>query len=913
MKEEMKKLQEYLYQEQWTRATFDTFSVNSFGTIDSLLERTTPEDKQAILELTETYLNNNKSSICALYIAGIIDLQQNSINDQHISNLIDASIEKNKWHIAEHLCMRVLDIKNSLKFLRKLDEVYAATQQNAKQIKIWEKIVTEDFEEADILVKLAQYKLETNAAREGKQDLRKALNRFLHQKKFPEIKSTWNLLLEKETETEIQNMNFFLYYILKIENSLGLDKTKELYISMLEKLPEDYDADVRIGILKNLLRIESENITFREQLVEEYKKKYKNHEKLEDFIRMTNLGQPWRNVQEAISDFEKHVSFFPGSFVYHNKWGIGRIKETSHLSLLIDFSKKRNHQMDIAMAVLSLEVLPKTHFWVLRSALARDKLRERVINSPEWTLKCILKSLGSADIKTLKTELVPDILNPKEWTTWSIKARKILNTNHHFGILSGKVDHYTFSDIVVSPMEKFHKLMQIEARFIGKVRLFRKAFKLIKNSQSQDDLEFCWLMFDFFFSYIQNENNLPDENYISSLFVCEEAVSTLPSYARKLTIPTKEVISSLDLPELTNILKKMKIADYRFRLFLSIKEYKEDWKNLYIHLFPFFPNESILEQLEEAEEFKVLEKIYLNIYENPTKYREASIWFSTSLKKERKWIQDISSVMRIHSNLLRIAITIVRDIANKHNIPKNKLHLQNIQKFLFKENNLPAIIDTLNEQEITYIYSLISQLNDVMPNEILTIRERILTRFPDFEFNDQFSFEETGSSGFFTTEESFKKKQQELIHINEVDLPTNSKEIEKARSFGDLRENAEYKAALEHQSMLNNRVNQLIQELDQARIFKSGSTATPTMVGFGTKVLLEEKKENGTSKKDEFIILGPWESNPEKGIISYLSPFGQKLYKQKLHEICEFSINNTKRTIKILDIQKIDPVAFLSQ
>ena len=902
----LKKITEQIYQEQWTRASLDTFSTNNFETIDVSIHSLSKEDKNTALDICKEQLEKNKKSVYALYIAGIIELEIESINDIHIFQLINIFSEEKKWNVVEYLCQKILEIHINLSALRTLDIVYQETEQFQKQVEIWEKIIQEDFEETDALHKLALYKIKQQNFTDAKIDLQKALNRYIHhnQKNDSEIKKLWNLLLDVEIENNIEHINFFLNYCTNIETALGKEKAEELYAIMRDKLPTDYNIDVRINILKNLLRLNNENFIYREQLVEAYRKKYQDNEKLEEFIRMTNLTQQWRNVQEAINDFEKHISFFPGSFVYHNKWGIGRIKETTHLSLIIDFAKKRNHTMDITMAVLSLEVLPKNHFWVIRSVLSYEKLHEKVLQSPQWALKCILKSLGSADMKTIKTELVPDILSVQEWSTWNIKAKKILNTNQHFGILSTKIDHFIFSDITVSSIEKYHKLMQLEDRFVGKIKLFRKAFETIKNSKEKSDIEFFWLMFDYFYSYIQNPNNSYDSNYIYALFLCEESSQAIQFSTRNVSLPMEKVFTVLEFNDLKQMLQEIKITDYKLLLFHKLKQYKENWEELYLNLFPYFPNETLLNELCQNYQKELLNKIYLKIYNNALEFKDAFIWFTISLK-EKDWIQSLSKDIKVYSNLLRIAINLLRDIANKKEVPVNKRNLNLIQTFLFKKENFPKAFENFTEQEITYMYSLLSQLNDVIPNRVLQIREQILVRFPNFEFNDKFAYDESTSSGFLTTEKQYKEKQRELIKIQEVDVPTNSKEIEKARSFGDLRENAEYKAALEHQSNLNNKIHQLTQELEQARVFNLDN-ANNSKVSFGTKVLLEEHQENGKSTKNEFIILGPWESNPEKGIISYLSPFGQKLYQHKKDEVCEFSINNTKRMIKILDIQKID-------
>ena len=72
-------------------------------------------------------------------------------------------------------------------------------------------------------------------------------------------------------------------------------------------------------------------------------------------------------------------------------------------------------------------------------------------------------------------------------------------------------------------------------------------------------------------------------------------------------------------------------------------------------------------------------------------------------------------------------------------------------------------------------------------------------------------------------------------------------------------------------------------------------------VGFATTITLLDLKTKITR---EYTILGPWESDPENGIISYLSPLGQQLYKKKAKEKIQFTIDNQEQEVSIENIQK---------
>jgi transcription elongation factor GreA len=169
------------------------------------------------------------------------------------------------------------------------------------------------------------------------------------------------------------------------------------------------------------------------------------------------------------------------------------------------------------------------------------------------------------------------------------------------------------------------------------------------------------------------------------------------------------------------------------------------------------------------------------------------------------------------------------------------------------------------------------------------MKRKISEKYPNLRF---FGVEEkmTVSRGLIVTAEKYEEKQRLLQTIMEVDVPLNQKEIAFALSLGDLRENAEYKAAKEKQDELNARVGKLKNELEKAQIFDKTSVST-SKISFGTKItLLNELAGN----KEEYTILGPWESDPSRDIISYLSPLGKKLFNHKVGERLSFSIHDRK-------------------
>jgi transcription elongation GreA/GreB family factor len=120
--------------------------------------------------------------------------------------------------------------------------------------------------------------------------------------------------------------------------------------------------------------------------------------------------------------------------------------------------------------------------------------------------------------------------------------------------------------------------------------------------------------------------------------------------------------------------------------------------------------------------------------------------------------------------------------------------------------------------------------------------------------------------------ESLEKKKAELDDITNNRIPQNTKDISIARSYGDLRENFEYKSAKDMQKVLMHRKQELERDIARARgsDFK-GSNADSVNIG----TIVDLTKDDGTP--ETITVLGAWDSVPEKKIVSYLSEVGKAL------------------------------------
>ena len=118
-----------------------------------------------------------------------------------------------------------------------------------------------------------------------------------------------------------------------------------------------------------------------------------------------------------------------------------------------------------------------------------------------------------------------------------------------------------------------------------------------------------------------------------------------------------------------------------------------------------------------------------------------------------------------------------------------------------------------------------------------------------------------------------KKLQDELAELEQELHFTLPKEIQKAREFGDLRENAEYKAAMERQSMVQARMMQLRQRIREVESIDLSKIPTDSAAYGSTIVLYDLDRDEDIT----YRLVTSEESKPEEGLISTVSPIGQSL------------------------------------
>ena len=584
----------------------------------------------------------------------------------------------------------------------------------------------------------------------------------------------------------------------------------------------------------------------------------------------------------------KHIdpltTLVESGYCMHKSWGFGKITtvDTVFARFVIDFQTKAGHTMDLAFAAESLKPISKDHI-LARKISDLQSLRQMAALNHLDLIKLVLQSYGGkATIDQIQQALVPDVIQD-DWKKWWEVAKKEMKKDGHFVVPSKKTDPITYQSQETSLQDRL--LTDFRAAKGLKNRLtvaneVVKSFGDLKDKQAAVNEIIPALNAE-----IATHQRTQPAVALEAIFVRDELREAAGGSPAENEVSAKAIWSS-DV-KFGNLLEALPAAKHR-RALQSFKEANPAlWHEALvanINLVSAKLATEFAHALLQGGKIEQLKELLVRLISQHQASSELLLW----LAKERSdTFADI-----LGPEVFRAMLTAMeRDQFNEKR--SNKL-----RDFIIDDHAL--ILDLIGSADLEVIKDLTRALqlspcfDDMDKRSLLA---RIVKSYPAMQ--SLISGEQTRQdNNFLVSWESLERRKNEYNELVQKKSPANSKEIAIARSYGDLRENHEYKAAKEMQKILMRRKAELETQLVRARGTDFANPKTD-VVSIGTKVSVTELNSN---QQEVYSILGAWDSDPEQNVVSYLTPLAQALLNKKAGEEVDFDMDGTKKKYRVNSI-----------
>jgi len=408
-------------------------------------------------------------------------------------------------------------------------------------------------------------------------------------------------------------------------------------------------------------------------------------------------------------------------------------------------------------------------------------------------------------------------------------------------------------------------------------------------------------MFDYFKSFLNITGNVDEKVIASYLF--------LTSIGEKINVNFKDLFDHVvDIEAMFRTLPEK--SELRGSFLETVKANLENWPDIFCKLFPSYLHTYIPHTLIDAGKKDMVKALFARILADYKDNRETFIWIISNGDSYNFYNEIKPSEEKVLVDMLHILGIVNRNIERKKNATHNRKIANSICSYVFKEERLDKYmfrvgVDEKENKEIKdnalKLYYFLENIPLLEAGIFSRIKNKLQEKYPDFRAIIEKPIE-TVKKGTMVTRVAMEKKQEEKNHIETVEIPKNSRDIGAAIALGDLSENAEYKYGKEMQERLNVQLGKLKKEIGDAVVFEP-TDLNLVKISFGTKSTLLNTDTNETVV---YTILGPWESNPDANIISYLSPLGESLCGFEVNDTIKFEINNKEYNYKVLKIEKSD-------
>jgi len=555
--------------------------------------------------------------------------------------------------------------------------------------------------------------------------------------------------------------------------------------------------------------------------------------------------------------------------------------------MTVDFVGRVGHSIDLAFAPRILTPIAKEHIEA-RKATDMDGLKQMAALHHDEVIKVIVDSYGNlATTDKVKEALVPDVIDADDYKKWWETARREMKKGGHFKVPTKKMEaiKYQSEDTPLQDrlLSAFSAARGLKARLPIAVEITKYAGDLSDKNAAAE------VIFAKLNEEIQSHTKTQPSLALESVMVRDDLAQGLgvevgedaPKAADVWTTEAKlsEVVSAMP-------------AARQHRALQTYQAVNETWPQAFLGLATQAPARLIGESvglLCEAGHKDEVKNELSQLINHHGASGELMMW----LVKDKSG--DFSSLLTPET-FGAMLTAIERETSDEKRASKLRDFLLTDPKFF---DTITSGVDIEMVKDVTRAVQMSTCFEGMDKRSVLG---KIVKAHPEIQtfitHGDKDKEDKQTETSLIVSWASLERKKAAFEELVQKKIPANSKEIEIAREYGDLRENAEFKAAKEQQKVLMTMQAEMEAEIERARGINYAEADT-SAANVGTCVTVTNLENQ---EREEFALLGAWDGDPDNNLISYLTPMGQAIFGSTLGQEVEVQLGDETRRLRVESI-----------
>jgi len=584
-----------------------------------------------------------------------------------------------------------------------------------------------------------------------------------------------------------------------------------------------------------------------------------------------------------------------GAYCLHKSWGFGRIAEINFLlnQAVIDFQTKKGHTMQLQYAAESLTPLAADHILV-RKVTESEAIKAMSKQDPVGLVRFILISYGGkATQEQIAQSLAGEIFNETEFKRWWDSTKKALKKDGLIAVPTKKTDPIVLREKAISHTDELIAAFNTARQTKAQIAALDQILKSTDEFKGGDQLAAVVATVE---DAAQKCRRLNTSQALELILGRDELCAITGIAPGAGSISLSELLHDEER-RLHEILNDVPAAKQRRVLAAFPTAFGEEkWVEKILVLMSKssirIVTESarlLLEQDKKAELHRELDR-WLGDHTIST---EVLTWLCKERGGAFAAMVDARVLSATLSALERDQFNEVKRGGKLHDL---LLEDKELVPDMLAGSEPETVRDTIRKVMLSGVFEELNKRS---------ILGRIVRVYPEMESMLTGDAPSEKQEALIVSWESMEKRKNELDELVNKKIPENIKEISVARSYGDLRENFEFKAAKEMQRVLSRRRAEMERDLSIARGTDFANPDTQ-IVSIGTIVTIKEVTDG---RLDVYSIMGAWDSDPKAGIISYKAGIAQALLGHKVGEKLEVPTEHGDRVSEIIKIEAVRKAA----